>query len=94
MKKCFKCKTEVTLEKIFFRDECSVCGSDLHVCTNCLFYDRGKANSCREDKADYVKEKDRANYCEYFRFCDDISKESGKAEAEKLWNTLFKKRAR
>ena len=91
MKKCRKCKNEITLEKIYFRDECAVCGSDLHVCVNCFFYDTGKENSCREDKADYVKEKDRANYCEYFKFVDDIINKSGKADAEKLWNTLFKK---
>ena len=91
MKKCHKCKAEIVNEKISFREECEVCGSDLHVCVNCLFYDAGKANSCREDKAEYVKERDRANYCEYFRFADDAPKLSGKNEAEKLWNTLFEK---
>jgi len=91
MKRCHTCKTEITLEKVSFREECVSCGSDLHVCVNCLFYDTGKANSCREDKADYVKERDRANYCEYFRFADDTSGKSEREDAKKLWDALFKK---
>jgi hypothetical protein len=91
VRKCHKCKAEITLEKISFREECEQCGNDLHVCLNCLFFDTGKANSCREDKADYVKERDRANYCEYFRFADYIQKESDRDKAQKLWQDLFKK---
>ncbi|HVN96043.1 MAG TPA: hypothetical protein VMT62_06410 [Syntrophorhabdaceae bacterium] len=91
MKKCYKCKAEIESEKISFREECPVCGSDLHVCLNCSFYDTGKANSCREDQADYVKEKEKANYCDYFRFTDLSAKQSARDEAEKLWASLTKK---
>jgi hypothetical protein len=38
-----------------------------------------------------VKEKDRSNYCDYFRFKDDAQKKTGKEEAEKLWEEMFKK---
>jgi hypothetical protein len=88
--KCRKCKAPITAEKISFRDECPVCGEDLHVCLNCLFYDTGKANSCREDKAEFVKEKERANFCEYFRFTERQIETSAKEEAEKRWKELFK----
>jgi len=91
MKKCHKCKTEIALEKISFREECLTCGYDLHVCLNCVFYNTGKANSCREDRADYVKEKDRANYCEYFRFADGTAEAEGRIDAKKQWEALFKK---
>jgi hypothetical protein len=91
MKRCHKCLGAVDLESVFFRDECSACGSDLHVCLNCLFYDEGKANRCRESQAEYVRERDRANYCSFFQFKDDVEKRSGKAEGEKLWESLFKK---
>jgi len=91
MRICFKCKNPVTSEAISFRDECAQCRSDLHVCLNCLFYDEGKANKCREPQADYVKERDRANYCEYFRFKNASREKSAKDEAEKLFQTLFKK---
>lgn len=91
MKLCFKCRKPVTVEKISFREECPQCRSDLHVCLNCIFSDEGKANKCREPQADYVKERDKANYCEYFRFKDDQAKKSAKEEAEKLWENIFKK---
>ena len=57
---------------------------------NCTFYEPGKANACKEPQADYVKEKDRRNYCEYFNLSDVSDKKSGKEEAEKLWQQLFK----
>jgi predicted RNA-binding Zn-ribbon protein involved in translation (DUF1610 family) len=91
MKLCNKCNKPLTIEKVLFRDECPHCGIDLHVCLNCLFYDEGKANRCRESQADYVKDRDRANYCDYFRFNDAETKKPEKQEAEKLWKELFKK---
>ena len=63
---------------------------------------RARANACVEPQAERVKEKDRANYCDFFRFKEgaqipargirEWAKKSGKAEAEKLWKELFKKR--
>jgi len=91
MKKCHKCMNPVAAEKISFREECPSCGFDLHVCLNCIFYDEGKANKCMENQADYVKEKDRANYCDYFRFKDIRQNTSSKESAEKLWKELFAK---
>ncbi len=38
----------------------------LAVCKNCKNYDRAAYNECREPQADIVKEKDRANFCDYF----------------------------
>jgi hypothetical protein len=92
MKRCYKCQNPVTLEFISRRDECPSCGSDLHICLNCIFFDKTKSNKCREPQAEFVKEKDRSNYCDYFRFKDDTQKKSGKEEAEKLWGELFTKK--
>ena len=104
MKACFKCGTAIELEKVSRRDECPGCGADLRVCLNCAFYAESRANACVEPKVEPVKEKDRANYCDFFRFKEGVTsspragisgmgqKNSGKAEAEKLWNELFKKR--
>ena len=47
-------------------DECPDCQRDLHCCRNCRFFDPGKSRQCSEPQADYVKEKDRANFCDYF----------------------------
>lgn len=94
MKVCFKCHKEIELERISFRDECPFCGADLHVCLNCVFYDNSKYNACKEPQTDFVREKDKANYCEYFKFIssgEDKEKRKGREEAERLWKTIFKK---
>ncbi len=64
-----------------FRAECENCGADVHVCKNCRFYDPGAYNECRETSADVVKEKERANYCEYFE--PGAQAAGGLSEAEK-----------
>jgi hypothetical protein len=92
MKTCFKCGATVELEKVGRRDECPGCGNDLRVCLNCAFYAEARANACMEPQAERVQEKDRANYCDFFRFKETAQKKSGKTEAEKRWEELFKKR--
>lgn len=65
---CKKCSTVHNFEaRLGFREECEKCGQDLHSCEHCDFYDTRAYNACREPSADVVKEKDRANYCEYFQ---------------------------
>jgi hypothetical protein len=61
------------------------------VCLNCTFYDESRANQCFEPQAERVKEKDRSNYCDYFRFKEEGQKKSPREDAEKLWKDLFKK---
>lgn len=90
---CFHChKNNSYQDKIGFRDECVHCRSDLHVCKNCEFYDAKAYNECRETSADVVREKDRANYCDFFSarksgtgYMDEKAKLKAAAEA------LFKK---
>ena len=48
------------------REECPQCRSDVHVCKNCEFYDPKVYNECKETQAEVVRERDRANYCDYF----------------------------
>ena len=64
---CFSCGWATKLiSAVGRRDECFKCHADLHVCKNCLHYDPKAYNECREPQADVVKEKDRANFCDYF----------------------------
>ena len=48
-------------------EECTVCKADLHVCRMCRDYDPQVADACREDRADFVLDKDKANFCDFFR---------------------------
>jgi hypothetical protein len=64
---CFNCSKELNFPgNIGRREECPFCRSDVHVCKNCEHYDPKVYNECRETQADIVREKDRANFCDYF----------------------------
>ncbi|UCF98622.1 MAG: hypothetical protein JSV89_03580 [Spirochaetaceae bacterium] len=49
---------------------CSSCDKDLKICCNCRFYSKGAHNDCLEPSAEPVSDKDRGNFCDYFRFGD------------------------
>lgn len=90
---CFHChKTNSSAGKIGFRDECMSCGSDLHACKNCEFYDIKSYNECREPSAEVVREKERSNRCDFF---SPSSKGAGvvdeKAKLKAAAEALFKK---
>ncbi len=66
--KCFQCGTLLPLiGTVGRRDECFKCHADLHSCRNCEFYDRAAYNECREPSSEVVLEKERANFCDFFR---------------------------
>ena len=44
-----------------------MCHAHLHVCKQCEFFDPQRANQCREPVAEFVQDKERANFCGYFR---------------------------
>ncbi len=48
-------------------ETCRACHAELHVCKLCEFYDTHVADQCSEPIADFVKEKERANFCDYFK---------------------------
>lgn len=48
-------------------EECSVCKADQHVCLMCRDYDPKVADGCRESRAEFVLDKDKANFCDFFR---------------------------
>lgn len=48
------------------RDVCPKCSNDSRVCRNCRFFDLSSYRNCREEQAEWVKEKDRGNFCGYF----------------------------
>jgi len=69
MKKCHHCKKEIPADLFVGRQvQCPCCGADLHSCLNCAFYERNAYNDCRERQAERVLDKNRSNFCDYFRF--------------------------
>ena len=66
---CWRCGTSLSGVMLPLRrlEECPGCGADLHVCKLCEFHDIRVAKHCREPVADEVKNKERANFCDYFQ---------------------------
>ena len=92
---CFHCRRTLALEsQVSRQDQCPHCGSDLHCCLNCEFYDKFAHNRCREPQAEYVSDREKANFCEYFRFRmseEDPTQEDAKEKAKNEWEALFRK---
>lgn len=94
MAKCFRCSATIVETNIGRLDDCPKCFAPLKVCLNCDFYDRSAYNECRESQADRVVDKDRSNFCDYFKLS---SRNSGTGlspaeEARKKAEALFKKK--
>ncbi len=66
---CWKCGIAIKeMRSPYSRyEECSACKADHHVCLMCREYDPTVSDGCREDRADFVLEKDKANFCDYFK---------------------------
>ncbi len=81
---CWKCGAALgeVLLPMGRRGECPHCTADLHVCKMCEFYDTSYAKSCREPVADEVRDKERANFCGYFKPIPNAFKQNGSAEAD------------
>ena len=82
---CAYCSKEITETKIHIRDECPACGRDLHICLNCEFYDINAYRQCCETIREPVQNKDKANYCDFFR-----ASKSGSTQAESANETMKK----
>ncbi len=89
---CHQCGSEVEVKDRVGRGEACSCSADLHCCLNCVFYDTSAYNDCREPNAERVLDKDKANFCDYFKFVSDRRKSSAKANnAKSELEALFKK---
>ena len=61
---------------------CLKCGAELYACLMCRFHDPKLRDGCREERAEHVLEKGRANFCEFFEPRPDayVARDGGKAE--------------
>ena len=66
---CWKCGASIAdLSLPLSRfDECRACRAALHACRLCEFHLTTVAKQCREPIAEEVKDKERANFCDYFK---------------------------
>ncbi len=64
---CWKCGADLGSLDYGRADTCGKCGKDSRVCKNCFFFDAAAHNQCHENQADRVVEKERSNFCDYFK---------------------------
>ena len=64
---CWHCGNPLTPIDYGRQDSCPKCGRDTKTCKGCEFYDRTQNNECRESQAERVVDKERSNFCDYFR---------------------------
>lgn len=65
---CWKCGAELkgVILPLSRREVCVSCKAEQHVCKLCRHYDPKVADMCREERAESVSNKERANFCDYF----------------------------
>ena len=94
MMHCYNCQAEINLSGQPSRAAtCPKCAAYLHCCRNCRFYDPNAHNQCREPQAEWVQDKEMANFCDFFEASSKMAdKETArKEEARKKLDELFKK---
>lgn len=66
MAACWNCDTDIGEARVVRREEtCERCASWVHCCKNCRFWN-GVARTCDEPAAEWVHDRERANFCDYF----------------------------
>lgn len=87
---CFRCGTSLSALSLPLsrRDQCPECTADLHVCKMCIYFDPSVPRKCREDGAEDVTEKERPNFCDWFKPSDCAFDPNRKSEEEAAKDAL------
>jgi NMD protein affecting ribosome stability and mRNA decay len=91
MRVCHACGQQIDKQTPIVRSAvCPSCDKDLKVCLNCEFYSPGSHWECRESIGERVAEKDKANFCDFFRFKEGTESAAGKHTDKKAKEDFFK----
>ncbi len=96
---CYKCGHALRVlprDRIHRSDTCAACGADLYCCVHCRYFDPSRSNECSEPQAEWVRDKEAANFCGYFepRTSLNLTARGGRsrgADARAAFDNLFKK---
>jgi hypothetical protein len=93
MRFCHRCGNSLEDDLQVHRSStCPSCDADLRCCLNCTFYSKGAHWDCRENIDELVKEKNRSNFCGFFRFRTGGQGDGGGGtgqKARKAFDSLF-----
>ncbi|MFQ5895229.1 MAG: hypothetical protein ACE5JJ_05375 [Nitrospinota bacterium] len=94
---CAFCGRSIAWEGSVARHElCPHCRRDLHCCVQCRFYDRNAHNQCLEPAAEWVRDKELNNFCDFYELREAGDAAGGPQVAQKAreaFENLFKKRS-
>ena len=87
---CFRCGASLAALSMPLsrRDQCTECTADLHVCKMCVHFDPSVPRQCREDGAEDVTEKERPNFCDWFKPSATAYNADRKSEADAAKDAL------
>jgi hypothetical protein len=97
---CHKCRNQIEFVikvgiKVGRNDTCVHCAADIHVCKNCRFYNPSLHNQCRIPEADFIRDREAANFCPHFDILDrdaapeqDDSVTKARAKLDNLFKNL------
>ncbi len=89
---CYRCGASLAALSLPLsrQDECPECSNYLHVCKMCVFFDATVTRQCREDGADEVIEKDRLNFCDWYKPSDSAFDATRKSQEDQACDELEK----
>jgi hypothetical protein len=95
--KCARCGHELADPQIDNGTTCTSCGSALHSCTNCTYFNTGARLECKKPIATRVESKTKANECTFFKpkavrvLKAQASPSGSPADPRAAFDALFKK---
>lgn len=90
---CWSCAHTTERHTPIYRSHrCEQCFAPGHCCRGCRFYDPNASKECREPVAEYVYDKEKPNFCDYFQAAGPSSNdaEDPAALARAKLEALFK----
>lgn len=82
---CWSCGHKWEFTPPMARSEsCEHCGWDARVCKNCRFYEARAYRECVEEQSEWVKDKDKRNFCSYFESNGTLAIKSEAAQVNPL----------
>ena len=87
---CYRCGASLSALSLPLsrRDQCPDCSADLHVCKMCVSFDNAVPRMCREDGAEDVTDKERPNFCDWFKPSDAAFDPARKTDADAAQEAL------
>jgi hypothetical protein len=79
---CVSCDAELPADLRVGRETlCPHCDAYLHACVQCRFYEPTLHNQCLEPEADYIGDRQKANFCDFFALAG--TRDSGQADSKR-----------